>query len=197
MKGVRKQRVRKEMKLNHEEKKMTVMAVCAVVCAALLIGACGNTENQEVVTNPTTDIVSVLDDTPDVSTESVRFGEYVGCIFSGKDPWDGDLTITIDTIDNGYLKGTYRDAIGDVVMECELNVPIDEHIVPFEATGFVDEEMTQTFHYSGRLAFTEYGQLRVIYEGGELGTFSNEGDSSAYHIDALEESARAVILMQK
>ena len=122
------------------------------------------------------------------------YKDYIGYQFSGKNPWDGELAITIRTLENDKLTWTYTDVLGSgenaVTVYNELSTEFKDGKTSFTVKG---NEGNYSFNYVGTLAFKD-GKLEVKYTEGALEEKSTEGGSASYQVGPLDEAARTITL---
>lgn len=195
------------MKKSIHSKRFTMIAALGCAVAVMFsLAACsgggqaaavGETETAAAVSEAAavgeTDTAAAVSEAP--AADTVDYSDYIGYQFSGTDPWGGELAVTIRSIEDGTMAASYTDVIGDYTFYSEMDgMPVNENQVPFGAGGASLEDENTTFSYSGHMEFIGNEQIRFVYEAGEVSTASSEGGSSAYHVEALDESAKTVIL---
>ena len=121
--------------------------------------------------------------------------DYVGYQFAGTDPWGGNVSITIRSIADGEMEATYTDVLGeDTTLYAEMSgIPIDGTTAPFSPAGQSVEDENLLFSYVGSIELKD-GQLVLTYESGNTETVSDQGGSTAYHVEALDENAKTITL---
>ena len=122
------------------------------------------------------------------------YKEYIGYQFSGKDPWGGELAITVRTLENDKLAWTYTDVLGEgessVTVYNELETEFKDGSTSFTVKG---NEDNYSFNYVGTLSLKD-GKLIVKLTDGALEEKSTEGGSASYQVGPLEEAARTITL---
>ena len=116
------------------------------------------------------------------------YTDYVGYQFSGKDPWEGDLAITIRTIENGKVAWTFTDVYEENILYAEVtDTPIEGYTAFFDIQGADVANENLTFQYTGFIDFAD-GTLIVTFQTGAVTSESAEGGYSARIADALVDS---------
>ena len=122
------------------------------------------------------------------------YEHYIGYQFSGKDPWNNELAVTLRTLENDKLTWTYTDVIGDgenaITIYNELTTEFKDGITSFNVKG---NENDYTYDYSGTLTLKE-GKLVIVLESGQLTSNSTEGGSSSHQVGALDDNAKTITL---
>ena len=125
-----------------------------------------------------------------------NYEEYIGYQFSGKDPWDNEVAVTIRKIEDNKVTWTYTDVYGEgeeaITLYNELTSDMKDDKVNFTVKGDTDKEGV-SFEYKGTLTLKD-GKVILSYEDGQLTTKSTDGDSGSYHIGAVEEGKRIITL---
>ena len=127
------------------------------------------------------------------TAESADLTGYIGSAYSGVDPWGGTLTVTVRDIRDGRMDWTFTDTLDGMTLTQDLEgtaLSGDTAAFHVEGAAEVDHE---TFDYEGTIALRD-GVVYVAYTRGELTEHSEEGGSTAYHVAALDETARVALL---
>ena len=114
--------------------------------------------------------------------------------YTGLDPWGNPLTITIDSISNEKIDWTYTEDFGGLVLiqSFEDTVLVDGQAT-FHIEAAIQDAEYVTCNYSGTMTIDD-DALTITYTAGEMTEESSEGGSTAYHVEALEEDDRTVVL---
>ena len=122
------------------------------------------------------------------------YKDYIGYQFSGKDPWGGELAVTIRTLENDKLTWTYTDVLGNgessVTVYNELETEFKDGTTSFTVKG---KENNYSFNYAGTLTIKD-GKLTVKLTDGALEEKSTEGGSASYQVGPLDEAAKTIVL---
>lgn len=114
--------------------------------------------------------------------------------YSGLDPWGNPLTITIDNIQDGKLNWTYaEDFAGQVLIQSFEDTELIDGQTTFHVETAIQDAEYITCDYSGTMMI-EDDTITVTFTAGEMTEESSEGGSTAYHVAALEEANRTVVL---
>ena len=114
--------------------------------------------------------------------------------YTGLDPWGNPLAITIDSITDGKMNWTYvEDFAGQTLVQSFENTELVDSQVAFHVEAAVQDAEYVTCDYSGMMT-VEDDTLTVTFTAGEMTEVSTEGGSTAYHVEALEETERTVVL---
>ena len=128
--------------------------------------------------------------------KAADYKDYIGYQFSGKDPWENELAVTIRTLENDKLTWTFTDVMGEgenaATVYSELNSTFEDGKCEFIISGSTDQEGVVS-SYEGTLTLKD-GKVLITFDKGQLTTKSTEGDSSAYQVGALEEANKTVTL---
>lgn len=123
-----------------------------------------------------------------------RLDNYVGGRYIGEDPWGNPLTIQIMAIEDGKLAWTYtEDFLGQVLTQTFEDTALDGEMAAFHVEGAIQGDETITCDYTGILVLKD-GAVILAYDAGEMTEASPNGGSTAYHVAALAEDGRTVIL---
>ena len=114
--------------------------------------------------------------------------------YSGTDPWGNRLTIAIDAITDGKMAWTYtEDFAGQVLSQSFQDTELVDGRAAFHVEAAIQGAEYITCDYSGTIT-VDNDSLTVAYTAGQMTEASSEGGSTAYHVDALEETDRTVVL---
>ena len=163
-------------------KKITAVILIAAMVA--LLAACSKGSDEPAPAG------SASASVPGSSFEAVPadYSDYVGYQFAGKDPWEGDLAITIRTIENGKVAWTFTDVYDENTLYAEMtDTPIGGYTATFDIQGAAVENENLTFQYTGFIDFAD-GTLIVTFQTGAVTSESAEGGYSARIADALVDS---------
>ena len=121
-----------------------------------------------------------------------NYDEYIGYQFSGTDPWQNELVITIRALENSKLTWTYTDVYeNDITLYGELSTEFKNGTTSFNVKGYAGNNYT--FDYKGILTLKD-GKLTIKYEDGSLTSSSPEGGSVSHQISPLQESQKTIVL---
>lgn len=114
--------------------------------------------------------------------------------YTGIDPWGNPLAITIDAVADGKIDWTYtEDFDGQVLSQSFEGTELVDGQAAFHVEGAIQDAEYITCDYSGTMT-VEDDALTITYTAGEMTESSPEGGSTAYHVEALEEADRTVVL---
>lgn len=156
------------MKWEEEMKRRAVLLLSIFAMATFLLAACGDSEKLPV--------------------SDPEYADYVGCQFSGADPWGGSLAITVRTIVDGKMEWTFTDAFDEHTLYQEQSgTAIQDGIAEYEIQGKDVENDKVTFSYQGTLELRDE-QIAFTFQKGSVTTSSPEGGSDARMAEALAGS---------
>ena len=113
----------------------------------------------------------------------IDYSPYMGYQFSGKDPWDNILAVTIRKIEGGKIEWTYTSSFGkDISLYHELSTDFNEGKTTFTIT---DKKEKYSYEYTGNLVLKD-NKIIITYEDGSLTTISTEGNSDSNQVKALD-----------
>lgn len=159
--------------MKHRNKLAAVMSGALV----LLLAACGT------ATSAGEDAAEIY--TP---TDEMDYVDYAGFQFSGADPWDGTLTVTIRSILDGTMDWTFTDSFEDhTLYQVQTDTVLENGTAAFDIQGEDAEQENVTFAYRGTLELKD-GTVVVTLESGGVTEESPEGGSSYHMAEALAES---------
>ena len=114
--------------------------------------------------------------------------------YTGLDPWGNPLTITIDSITDETINWTYtEDFDGQMLIQSFEDTELIDAQASFHVEGTIQDAEYIICDYSGTMTVEE-DTLTLTYTAGEMTEESSEGGSTAYHVEALEEGDRTVVL---
>lgn len=144
---------------------------------ALALTACGNSAP---AAGDASEIQALTDET--------EYAEYAGYQFSGTDPWDGTLTVTVGSILDGKMDWTFTDAFEDhTLYQVQKETPLQNGKAEFDIQGKDAENQGISFTYQGTLELKD-GQITVTFNSGAVTSESSEGGSSYHAAEALSDS---------
>mgnify|MGYP007070335493 CR=1 FL=1 len=92
------------------------------------------------------------------------------------------------------MAGALADINDGVTLYQEFgDLPLKDGVGEFYAAGTSLENENLQFTYTGKLELVDGGVIVTLYSG-EVDELSLEGGSSAYHVEALDEAAKTIIL---
>ncbi len=110
--------------------KTTLLSVFCIILALLLtacssaLPAAGNTAAGDPAPGPV------------LPSGGENASEYSGYQFSGKDPWDGTLTVTITNIADGKMDWTFTDSFGDhTLFQVQKETALQDMKAAFDIRG--------------------------------------------------------------
>lgn len=116
------------------------------------------------------------------------YAEYAGYIFSGKDPWEGMLTITVRSIQDGKMEWTFTDSFEDhTLFQVQEDTVLQNGKAGFDIRGTDVEHEYRSFSYQGDLELRD-GKMIVTFRSGSVTEESPEGGSSYRFAQALSDS---------
>ncbi len=170
----------------------------------LLLAACGNPTSPTQTAAPTEALSSAAGESAAPSSEAppVLLGqgseslesEYAGYQFSGTDPWEGRLTVTVIDIAEGAVDWSFVDSYeGHTLYQLQKAAPLEGDTVEFDIQGQDVEQEGVSFAYRGSLELKD-GGLTLRLQSGSVTTQSAEGESSDRIAEALSQEARELRL---
>lgn len=114
--------------------------------------------------------------------------------YTGLDPWGNPLAITVNSTADGKIDWTYNeDFAGQALMQSFEGTELVDGQASFHIEATIQDADYITCDYSGTMTVGD-DTLTVTYTAGEMTEASSEGGSTAYHVAALEEADRTVVL---
>ena len=114
--------------------------------------------------------------------------------YTGTDPWGNPLAITVDAITGGRMNWTYtEDFDGQVLTQAFEGTELVNRQATFHVEAAVQDAEYITCDYSGTITLGA-DSLTIAFTAGEMTEASPEGGSTAYHVEALDEADRTVVL---
>ena len=111
-----------------------------------------------------------------------------GALYAGIDPWGNPLSVTLTQAD--ALSGVWSENFGG-----ELFVQAFENAGEgFALEGPLSDSDYNICRYTGTMAL-DGDALTVTFTDGEMTTESTEGGSTSYHVAALDDGQRTVVLV--
>ena len=145
---------------------------------ALLLSACGGS----ATASP-----AAASEVP-APTNDAEYAEYAGYQFSGKDPWDGTLTVTIRSIIDGKMEWTFTDSFEDhTLYQVQADTVLQNGMADFDIQGKDVEHENISFAYQGILELKDE-TITVAFNTGSVISESPEGDSSYHFAETLADS---------
>ncbi len=121
-------------------------------------------------------------------TSDAQYADYAGHQFSGKDPWEGTLSVTIESIVNGNMDWTFTDEFeGHKLFQTQKATPLHDGTADFDIQGRDAERDNVSFAYRGTLELKD-GNVVVTLLAGAVTEESPEGGSSYHFAEALLSS---------
>lgn len=115
------------------------------------------------------------------------YADYVGCQFSGTDPWGGSLSVTVRSIVNGKTEWTFTDSFDDHTLYQEIKgTDIREGTAEFDIKGRDVEHKEVSFAYQGSLELQDEQMIMTLDSGAV-----NEGSSLTRSAESLAGSGPA------
>ncbi len=160
-------------------KKRFLFVIAVVTMSVFLLAACGS--NKETL--PVSDSA---------------YADYVGAQFSGKDPWGGDLTITVRDIVDGKMDWTFTDTFDEYTLYQEQSeTSIQDGVAEYSIEGKDVEKDNISFSYQGTMELKD-GQITFSFLTGAVMTASSQGGSSDRMAEALKDSGlQNEVVLQK
>lgn len=126
----------------------------------------------------------------------IDYSKYMGYQFSGKDPWDNELAVTIRTISAGKMDWTFTDLynLGEnsITLYNELSTSFDGGKSSFKLSDNIGDNI-YSFNYEGKIELKD-DKVYITYEKGELTSNSSNGGSTSHHVEALDKDKKVVVL---
>lgn len=114
--------------------------------------------------------------------------------YTGVDPWGNPLTVTIDAITGQKMNWTYtEDFAGQKLVQSFEDTDLVDGQAEFHVSAAIQDDEHTTCDYSGTVTVQD-DALTVVFTAGEMTEASPEGGSTAYHVAALDEADRTVVL---
>ena len=151
-------------------KRRPLFVISVMIVAVFLLTSCGSSAKDKLpVSDP-------------------AYADYVGTQFSGKDPWGGDLTITVRSIIDGKMEWTFTDTFDSHTLYQETGgTPISDGAAEYSIQGKDVENAKASFSYQGTMKLHD-GQIAFSFLKGSVTDTSAEGDSDSHIAEALQES---------
>ena len=152
-------------------------------------------ENNSIVDNAVTDNIDNQTTGTTSSDENLQswLGEY-----KGTDPWDDNLTIKINSINNDTINliiETYLITSNDSYKK-EVTTELINNTASFNIQGFAESKVNE-FNYSLSLTLIDNG-IRIKYISGYLSTIGPNGQrASSRHVGALTSDSNMLVLQKK
>lgn len=131
------------------------------------------------------------------NAEEADYSDYIGYQFAGKDPWGGELTVTLRTLEDGQLTWTYTDLITNELMVYTEVGPTEfkDGKGEFEIKGkIMDDPGDSVFNYAGTIELAD-GNVVIKLTDGAVISANGEG-GAAYQVGPLDEAAREITLVK-
>ena len=162
-----------------KRKNKLALAVIGVLgMLALLLTACGNS-SAPASTSSSTDLPPAND---------AEYAEYAGYQFSGEDPWEGELSITIRSIVDGKMDWTFTDTYENHELYQEMEgTAIHDGVAEYDIEGKDLEHDNESFSYQGTMELKD-GKVIFTFETGAVSSESPEGGDSYRFAQALKDS---------
>ena len=162
-----------------------ITAVILIACMAVLFAACSKGSDEP---EPAGSASAFVSSSYYYETVPADYTDYTGYQFSGTDPWEGSLAITIRSIEDGKMAWTFTDVYEENILYAEMtDTPIEGYTATFDIQGADVANENLTFHYQGFIDLAD-GTLIVTFQSGAVTSESAEGGYSARIADALVDS---------
>ena len=174
--------------------KTTLLSVFFIILALLFtacssdLPAAGNTTAGDPAPGPA--LSSGGEDTPGYSGYSV----YSGYQFSGRDPWDGTLTVTITNMADGKMDWTFVDSYEDhTLFQVQKETAIQDMKAAFDIRGKDVQHEDISFAYQGSMELKD-GKLAMTFDSGAVTDGASESASVLRDAASLSGSSDQVVL---
>lgn len=128
------------------------------------------------------------------SAPADEYAEYAGYQFSGADPWDGQLTVTILDITDGKMAWSFVDSFENhTLYQVQKQTPVQAGKAEFDIQGADVEQGSLSFSYQGSLELKD-GRLTLSFRSGAVTDAAAEGDSSVRIADSLTAPENQAVL---
>ena len=128
------------------------------------------------------------------TAQAEGFADYTGGKFVGSDPWEGELTVTIESIDDNRMDWTLTEAVEDVTLCLSINdTELTDGVGDFHIMGISQDNESIAYDYTGTVALSE-GAVIITFTDGQTTQLNANGGSGFHMVGALEEDQRAVPL---
>ena len=128
---------------------------------------------------------------------SKNYDDYIGYQFAGKNPWGGELAITLRTLEDSKLTYTFTMDLGSgessTLVYAEPEGILKDDSLSFIIMGKDNDHENYEYDYSGTLTLKD-GKVVVELEKGQVTVKSTEGGSTAYNVGALEDEQKTITL---
>lgn len=153
-----------------EKIRRAFFVIFTLVMTALFLASCGDSAGGKLpVSDP-------------------EYADYVGAQFSGKDPWGGNLTITVRSIIDGKMEWTFTDTFeNSTLYQEQSDTVVSEGTAEYNVKGKDVENGNVSFSYQGTMMLRD-GRIAFTFLAGAVTTSSPEGDSTARIAEALADS---------
>ena len=133
-------------------------------------------------------LLTICGSYPAFAAEDASYTEYNGYLFSGKDPWDGTLTIMVRSITDGKMDWTFTDSFEDhTLFQIVEGTVLQNGQAEFDIEGKDAQQEGTSFSYYGELELKD-GKLAIAFQSGSVTDESSEGGSSYHTAEALSDS---------
>lgn len=151
-------------------KKRSLFTVIMIALSMCLLAACGGSGSDRLPVSDT------------------EYADYVGERFSGKDPWGGDLSITIRSVVNGKMDWTFVNAFENhTFFQEQGDTEVKDGAAEYIVQGDDAESDNASFYYEGTIELAD-GQVALTFLKGSVSISSPEGGSDSRMAEALEPS---------
>lgn len=197
------------------KKKLSILAASLMVIAvAASLSACGEkkesapaTTAAETVAETTVAETTVVETTVAETTAAETTAaeetvaetqpEYMGYQYSAKDPWGGEVSITLRQEKDGKLEWTYTDVLPeDMMVYTEVTSDYANGYTEWTIEGDVSDKEHYTYKYSGNLKL-QGGGIELTYTDGSITCHSENGDSDSYNVGPVKDSGKNTVFLEK
>ena len=165
---------------------IVILSALCVLFATGTISFNSNKVNDNDINENINDNNQVDDNTNDDSN-TVNMQNMVG-EYNGKDPWDYDLTVIINSISNNDINLV----ISNEYYKKEVSTKLINDTAAFHIQG-ISEDNRYEVNYSVALSLTDNG-ISIKFVSGYLTSISSSGNASFANVGPLNESEKTVIL---
>ena len=154
------------------------LSVLLVGAHATPLAACGNSPTPA----PTDSSMSLS------QTSDAQYADYAGYQFSGKDPWEGTLSVTIRSIVDNDMEWTFTDTYENhTLYQAQKGTSLHDGMAEFDIHGKDVEHDNVSFDYRGTIELKDSNVI-VTLLAGAVTEESPEGGSSYHFAEALLSS---------
>lgn len=122
--------------------------------------------------------------------------DYVGGMFVGPDPWEGQFSVIIENIEDGRMTWTLSEAGEEITFTESINdTQLTDGTGTFHIIGISPDDESIHYDYTGDVALVD-GAVTLTLTEGQATQLNANGGSGFHMAEALEEANRTVTLLR-